>query len=88
MKIMFIVNNLGLNEPFGPMLLSAVLKKAGHQTAIGVIQQEENLEEKILSWKPNMLCYSMMSMDMNDMIPFNNSLAGQSFIRKVSKKKK
>ena len=74
MKVMFIVNTLGLNEPFGPMLLSAVLKENGHQTKMGVIQEEQDLQERILSWEPDMLCYSMMSMDMNEMILFNNSL--------------
>ena len=73
MRIMFIINNLGINEPFGPMILSAVLKKKGHQTALGVIQEEE-LEKKILSWKPDVLAYSMMSTDMNDVAEFNASL--------------
>ena len=73
MRVMFIINNLGINEPFGPMLLSAALKKNGHQTVLGVIQ-EEDLEKKILDWKPDILAYSMMSTDMNDMAKFNNAL--------------
>jgi len=70
---MFIVNNLGLNEPFGPMILSAILKEKGHKTTLGVLQKED-VEKKILSWKPDMLAYSMMSVDMKDMKRFNDSL--------------
>jgi len=73
MKIMFIVNSLGLNEPFGPMILSAVLKERGHETCLGVIQKGD-VKEKILSWKPDLLAYSMMSVDMKDMQQFNDSL--------------
>ncbi|MFA5147138.1 MAG: radical SAM protein [Candidatus Omnitrophota bacterium] len=70
---MFIVNDLGVNEPFGPMILSSVLKEKGHRTVLGVIKKED-VEKKILSWKPDMLAYSMMSVDMKDMRRFNDSL--------------
>jgi anaerobic magnesium-protoporphyrin IX monomethyl ester cyclase len=73
MKIMFIVNDLGINEPFGPMILSAILKEKGHDTTLGVIKKE-NVIEKVLSWKPDMLAYSMMSVDMEDMKKFNDNL--------------
>jgi radical SAM superfamily enzyme YgiQ (UPF0313 family) len=73
MKVMFIVNDLGVNEPFGPMILSAILKQKGHETTLGVIKKE-NVTEKILSWKPDLLAYSMMSVDMEDMKKFNDSL--------------
>ncbi len=70
---MFIVNDLGVNEPFGPMVLSAVLKKTGHETTLGVIKKGD-VEEKIRAWKPDMLAYSMMSVDMHDMKNFNDDL--------------
>ena len=35
MKIMFVVNDLGVNEPMGPMILSGVLKEKGHKTLLG-----------------------------------------------------
>ena len=73
MRVMFIVNNLGINEPFGPMTLSAIIKQKGHQTNLGVLQKED-VEKKILSWKPDILAYSMMSVDMEDMKQFNDSL--------------
>ncbi|KAF0135278.1 MAG: radical SAM protein [Candidatus Saganbacteria bacterium] len=73
MKIMFIINDLGVNEPFGPMMLSAIVKQKGHQTTLGVLQQE-NVEAKIDSWKPDMIAYSMMSVDMADMKKFNDNL--------------
>ena len=41
MKVMFIVDNLGVNEPFGPMILSAVLKQKGHETVLGVLNKED-----------------------------------------------
>ncbi len=73
MKVMFIVNDLGINEPFGPMILSAILKKKGHETILGVIQKEDVIK-KVLSWKPDLLAYSMMSVDMADMQKLNQSL--------------
>jgi anaerobic magnesium-protoporphyrin IX monomethyl ester cyclase len=73
MKIFFIVNDLGINEPFGPMILSAILKKNGHEVTLGVLQKE-NVEEKILLWRPDVLAYSMMSVDMAEMMEFNKKL--------------
>ena len=73
MRVMFIVNDLGINEPFGPMILSAILNQKGHDTILGAIQKEDVME-KISSWKPDMLAYSMMSVDMEDMKKFNDSL--------------
>jgi len=73
MKVMFIVNDLGINEPFGPMILSAVLRQGGHQTTLAVLQNL-NVEKKIDSWKPDILAYSMMSVDMENMKRFNDSL--------------
>jgi radical SAM superfamily enzyme YgiQ (UPF0313 family) len=73
MRVMFIVNDLGVNEPFGPMILSAVLKQKGHETFMGVIQKEDVME-KIKTLKPDMLAYSMMSVDMVDMKKFNDEV--------------
>lgn len=73
MRVMFIVNDLGINEPFGPMVLSAILKEKGHETILGAIQ-EEDVKAKIASWKPDMLAYSMMSVDMDDMKAFHAEL--------------
>ena len=73
MKIMFIVNDLGVNEPFGPMILSSILKKKGHDTILGVLKKE-NVTKKLLLWKPDLLAYSMMSVDMKDMKKFNDAL--------------
>ena len=73
MKIMFIVNDLGVNEPFGPMILSAILKQKGHDTTLGVLRKED-VAKKILSWKPDLLAYSMMSVDMEDMKKVNDAV--------------
>ena len=73
MKVMFIVNDLGVNEPFGPMILSAVLKQKGHETVLGVLKKEDVMQ-KIFSWQPDMLAFSMMSVDMENMKKFNDKL--------------
>ncbi|MBU1005969.1 MAG: B12-binding domain-containing radical SAM protein [Candidatus Omnitrophica bacterium] len=73
MKVMFVVNDLGVNEPFGPMILSAILKEKGHETTLGVLKKED-VAGKIFSWKPDLLAYSMMSVDMKDMKNFNDAL--------------
>lgn len=73
MRVMFIINDLGVNEPFGPMVLSAILKQKGHETILGVLQKE-NVAQKIDTWKPDLLAYSMMSVDIEDMKKFNNEL--------------
>ena len=73
MKVMFIVNDLGVNEPFGPMILSAILQREGHETTLGVIKKDQ-LREKIKSWKPDVLAYSMMSVDIQDMYTFVESI--------------
>lgn len=70
---MFIINNMGITEPFGPMILSAVLKDKGNATTLGVLR-EEDVEKKIYSWKPDVLAYSMMSVDMPNMKKFNDEL--------------
>lgn len=79
MRVMFIVNDLGVNEPFGPMILSAILKQKGHETILGVLKKEDVIN-KIETWKPDMLAYSMMSVDMKDMKIFNDSLRKKSRI--------
>jgi hypothetical protein len=57
MKIMFIIDDLGVNVPFGPMVLSCVLKNIGQETKLGVIKKGY-IEEKIRAWIPDMLAYS------------------------------
>lgn len=73
MRIMFIVNSLGINEPFGPMILSAQLSAQGHETCLGVIANP-GLLEQIKQWKPDVLGYSMMTVDIPSMLSFNNML--------------
>lgn len=82
MNILFIINNLGVNEPFGPMILSAVLKEKGHETALGVIQKED-VAAKINQFKPNILAYSMMSVDMHDFKIFNDKIKKQTGLFKI-----
>lgn len=79
MRVMFIVNDLGINEPFGPMILSAVLKAKGHETILGALQ-EEDVAAKIRHWKPDLLAYSMMSVDMLDFRKFNREIKKETGI--------
>lgn len=73
MRIMFVVNSLGINEPFGPMILSAVLRAQGHETCLGVIANP-GLSEQIRQWNPDVLGYSMMTVDIPSMLAFNTLL--------------
>ena len=51
MKIFFIVNDLGVNEPFGQMILSAVVKKEGHTSEFGSIKIDMDLIKKVETLK-------------------------------------
>lgn len=73
MRVLFIINDLGINEPFGPMILSAILKQHGHETALAVIQKGD-VERRIQSFRPDVLAYSMMSVDLPAMQTFNDDL--------------
>jgi radical SAM superfamily enzyme YgiQ (UPF0313 family) len=74
MKVMFIVNDLGVNEPFGPMLLSAIVKEKGHETILGSIKIDNNLQNKISLFNPDIIAYSMMTVDVPDMKKFNDKI--------------
>ena len=74
MKIFFIVNDLGVNEPFGPMILSAVVKKEGHTSEFGSIKIDKDLIDRIVQFDPDVIAYSMMTADLLDMREFNDNL--------------
>ena len=56
MRILFVVADIYFSEPLGVMILSAVCKKAGHQTRLAVIAKED-LTEILDEFHP--LCASM-----------------------------
>ena len=74
MKIFFIVNDLGINEPFGPMMLSAIVRKAGHNSELGSINVDTDLIDKIVDFSPDVIAYSMMTVDLEEMKKFNDNL--------------
>ena len=57
MKVLFVVKTIDFIDPHGIMLLSAIAKKAGHKTFLGVITRE-NIYDKIDRIKPDIIAYS------------------------------
>ena len=76
MKIMFVINDFEMVEPFGVMILSATVKE--HETVLGVLKKED-VQTKIDRFKPDILAYSAMTMDMPDIIRFNNEIGFGGF---------
>ncbi len=60
MKFLFLYWNHPV-EPLGLMYLSAVLKKAGHQTKIGIIGGEKDLDQVYKEYKPDVVACSVMT---------------------------
>jgi anaerobic magnesium-protoporphyrin IX monomethyl ester cyclase len=57
MKILFIVKAIDFIDPIGIMLLSALAKRGGHSTSLGVLTRE-NILKKIVNLKPDVIAYS------------------------------
>ncbi|MEW5691661.1 MAG: radical SAM protein [Candidatus Hydrogenedentota bacterium] len=57
LNILFIVNHIDFIDPQGIMQLSAIAKKKGHSTYLGILTRE-NVLDKIKKLKPDILCYS------------------------------
>ncbi|KPA16306.1 radical SAM domain-containing protein [Candidatus Magnetomorum sp. HK-1] len=70
MKILFIVNIVSYSEPMGVMQLSSILKKHGHDCFLAVIENKDVLK-KIEIVKPDIIAFSIMSVDVNKMIAIN-----------------
>jgi anaerobic magnesium-protoporphyrin IX monomethyl ester cyclase len=62
MRVLFVVSEVTYSEPLGVMQLSAVLKRAGHQTRMTVLKGHSPLEH-VKSFRPDLLAYSTMSPD-------------------------
>ncbi len=71
MKILFVVANIYFSEPLGIMILSAVCKKAGHQTRLAVISHDK-MRETLDEFRPDMVAYSTMTSDENSFTYANN----------------
>ena len=71
-KVLFIEKRLRVEE-LGVMYLSAVLKKNNHQ--VDIIQTElENIDEKMSSYKPDFVCYSICTGEHIFALEINNIL--------------
>lgn len=71
-KILFIEKRARV-EKLGIMYLSAILKKSGHQ--VDMIQTElEDIDEKMISYKPDFVCYSICTGEQKFALEINNAL--------------
>ena len=86
MKILFVVADIYFSEPLGVMILSAVCKKAGHQTRLAVIARED-LTEILDEFHPDLVAYSTMTSDENSFTYANNIIKWWSNDRKHSVKR-
>ena len=73
MKILFVVANVYFSEPLGIMILSAVCKKAGHQTRLAVISHDK-MRETLDEFRPDLVAYSTMTSDEDSFTYANNTI--------------
>ena len=62
MKILYVIRDMSFIEPLGIMFLSAVGKSEGHESQLAIINEEDVLE-KMVRERPDMVCMSVMSVD-------------------------
>ena len=62
MRILFVVADIYFSEPLGVMVLSAVCKKAGHDTRLAIIANSDLLEV-LDDFVPDLVAYSTMTSD-------------------------
>ena len=60
MKVLFVVSDLFFSEPLGVMCLSAICKKHGHSTKLGIIAKG-GLQKELEAFQPEIVCYSTMT---------------------------
>ena len=71
MKVLFVVADIYFSEPLGVMILSAISKKAGHQTRLAVIAKRD-LIDILDEFRPDLVAYSTMTSDENSFTYANN----------------
>ncbi|MCH7527642.1 MAG: cobalamin-dependent protein [Planctomycetes bacterium] len=62
MNILYVVRDMSFIEPLGVMFLSAVARQDGHESSLGIINEEDVLQ-KVARDHPDMVCMSVMSVD-------------------------
>ena len=59
-RVLFVTNRLTIYEHAGIMQLSAVDKAGGHETALG-LAEDDDLAAKIRAWKPDVVGFSVLT---------------------------
>lgn len=72
MKILFVVNNR-IQDPIGVMQLSSILKCDGHQIDL-VAYQNDDVYERVKSFKPDIIGYSVMTGSEDKFLQLNRNL--------------
>lgn len=75
MKILFVIKDVEYIDPMGIMLLSAMAKKKGHQTAVNILS-ERNLKESVKSFAPDMVAFSAKTGEHKYYIAANDVVKG------------
>lgn len=76
MNILFVVQNVDFIEPVGMMLLSALARKKGHQTHLGILSRED-IFEKIRKVKPDIVAYSATTGEHKYYVDVNKKIKAQ-----------
>lgn len=72
-KILFVIKDTYLIERIGLMTLSSILKEAGHSTEV-VMTEKEDIYQVMEDYKPDFLCYTIMTGEHNYYLDLNKSL--------------
>ena len=58
MRILFVCKDINLSEPMGILSLSAVLRRAGHETCLALAERRGFLA-RVHNFQPDVLAYSV-----------------------------
>lgn len=76
MKILFVANHIAFIEPLGMMTISALAKKRGHQTFLGILSRED-VVQRAREIQPEMVCYSVTTGEEESYLKFNQKLKAE-----------
>src|SRR5262245_16497828 len=62
MRVLFVIADLYFSEPLGAMILSGVCRKAGHETRLAILQQQD-IADILEDFNPDVVAYSTMTPD-------------------------
>ena len=77
LKVLFVVADVYFSEPLGIMILSAICKKKGYPTRLGIVARE-NLIEILNDFQPDVIAYSTMTSDENSFAHANDIIQAWS----------